>query len=77
MEINKATWSCPKEWKSQKNSTNVEKFKTPIRAGTNCASHDRKLKVEESALPTNPAKGRDGKLKIRIQAIQAINQMEG
>ena len=40
-------------------------YKTPIRADSKRASHGRKPNRGESALPTNPEKGRSSKHKTR------------
>ena len=50
----------------------VTPSKTPTTAEANIDGHIRGKNGGEAALPTNPEKGRDGKRKKKIQAIQAI-----
>ena len=51
--------------------------KTLSKEDSNRASHGRKQNRGESALPTNPKKGRAGKRKAKMQAIQVIGRPYG
>ena len=48
--------------------------KTPIGADSNRASHGRKQKGRAANLTTNTKKGRAGKRKAKMQAIQVIGR---
>ena len=49
--------------------------KNTNRAEANHESRERKHKVGEAASPINPEKGRAGKRKTNVQAIQVIGQL--